>query len=50
MMQATLMWTINDFPTYGMLSGGELMVNWHAHIAWSIQRHLDYIIGGKLLV
>jgi len=24
---------------------GELMVNWHAHIAWSIQRHLDYIMG-----
>ena len=21
MMKATLMWTINDFPTYGMLSG-----------------------------
>jgi len=29
--------------------GGELMVNWHVHIAWSIQRHLDYITGGKIV-
>nr|XP_009799015.1 PREDICTED: uncharacterized protein LOC104245146 [Nicotiana sylvestris] len=33
-MRAALMWTINDFPAYGMLSGWSTMAIWHALVVW----------------
>jgi hypothetical protein len=39
-MKATLMWTINDFSAYGMLSRwwtGHIVI-WHVLFAWKIQK------------
>ena len=40
MMKAVFVWIINDFLTYGMLSGKSIHGNWHVLIVWSTQRHL----------
>lgn len=40
-MHATLIWTINGFPTYADLSGLVLMICWHVHVAWMTYQQLE---------
>ena len=47
-LHAALMWTINDFPAYGMLFGWMTMGKLDAQYVWTVQKHLLLIIVEKL--
>ena len=41
-LRAVLMWIINDFPTYSMVSGYTRQESWHVLIARFTQTHFTY--------
>lgn len=47
MLRVALLWTVSDFPAYGMLSGWATAGKRFIHIVWKKLRHIGLIMAIK---